>query len=94
MYELRRRQPWRLWQLWWIGRLWRLVLLCRLLGNQFWRPFLGMVAALVVVISGMILFTFDDPAPNPQWQFCTVPVIKPPPPNPSCHNGRPLVPDR
>lgn len=52
------------------------------------------MAALVLIIGGMMLFEFSDPETKPVWQVCTVPVIKPPPTNSSCHNGQPFGPNR
>ncbi|MFE9581251.1 hypothetical protein ACFYO1_33095 [Nocardia sp. NPDC006044] len=91
---MRQRQPWRLWQLWWVGRLWRLVLFCRILDHRLVRPLLGTAAALALIIGGAMLFEFHDPAPNPQWRVCTQPIIKPPPADPSCQGNLPPEPKR
>ncbi|MFC9437241.1 hypothetical protein [Nocardia sp. NPDC057030] len=63
------------------------------MGLRFVSALLG-TAALGVIIGGVLLFDFHDPAPDPHWRVCTEPIIKPPPADSPCQDNRPPAPHR
>ncbi|PXX71352.1 hypothetical protein DFR70_101774 [Nocardia tenerifensis] len=83
-------QIWRLWRVVNVWRLWRLVLQDE--PYPLVRPLLGLVAALVLIVGGVVAFSYADGVGRPRgsepsWQINTNPIIRPLPPNYGCSQG-------
>ncbi|WP_378742559.1 hypothetical protein [Nocardia brasiliensis] len=81
MNELRLWQPWRvvqLWRLWRVANLWRLWRVTQL---RWVRPLAGSLAAVALVIGGLMAFQYQSAPAPPLWRIDNAPITKPLPPD-------------
>ncbi|MCM6778859.1 hypothetical protein NDR87_35835 [Nocardia sp. CDC159] len=83
MSELRRRQPWRLWQLWRLYELWRVARLWRigLAKKSQLQAVAGAAAAMGIICGSVALTCCASPTPKDSYPIKIAPVTKPLPPN-------------